>query len=282
MNTARPLLAEWDALGATSDEDIDLVSAAMLVARDEYPAMDPDHYESMFAAHADAVGNRLPARSDAQQRLAALSRYLFEELGFSGNHDEFYDPRNSYLNDVLDRRLGIPLSLALVQMELARRLDVPLEGVSFPGHFLVRLQVEDGLLVLDPYHRGRSIDADELRQRASPHLGETDIDDQQLLMMLAPASHRAIVMRMLRNLKNLYQERDDVERSLRCADRLVRLAPHHAESMRDRGVLYHQIGHLSAARDDLTRYLALAPHADDHDTIRTLMIGGSRTAARTH
>ncbi|MCX7557861.1 transglutaminase-like domain-containing protein, partial [Xanthomonadaceae bacterium JHOS43] len=106
---------------------------------------------------------------------------------FSGNHDEFYDPRNNYLNDVLDRRLGIPLSLALIQMELARRLDVPLEGVSFPGHFLVRLQVEDGLLVLDPYHRGRSIDADELRQRASPHLAETDIDDQQLLMMLAPA-----------------------------------------------------------------------------------------------
>ncbi len=284
MTTSRtaPHLAEWDALGSTPDERIDLLSAAMLVARDEYPALDLRHYEAMLDAHAEAIGTRLPDKADAQQRLLALSRYLFEEVGFAGNHDAFYDPRNSYLNDVLDRRLGIPLSLALVQMELARRLGVPLEGVSFPGHFLVRLQVEGGLLVLDPYHRGRSIDAEELRQRASPHMGDADIDDQQLFLMLAPASHRAIVMRMLRNLKNLYQEQDDAEKALRCADRLVRLAPQHADTLRDRGVLYHRLGHLGAAREDLARYLSMAPQADDIEAVRGLLLDGGHAAMRLH
>lgn len=284
MITSRihPHLAEWDALGTTSDERIDLMSAAMLVARDEYPALDLRHYEAMLDAHADAIGKRLPESADAPQRLMALSRYLFEEMGFAGNHDAFYDPRNSYLNDVLDRRLGIPLSLALVQMELARRLAVPLEGVSFPGHFLVRLQVEGGLLVLDPYHRGRSIDVEELRERASPHMGHADIDDQQLFLMLAPASHRAIVMRMLRNLKNLYQEQDDMEKALRCADRAVRLAPHHADTLRDRGALYHQLGHLRAAREDLVRYLSLAPQADDVEAVRGLLFDDGHAMPRLH
>ncbi len=124
MITTRPHphLAEWDALGGTPDERIDLLSAAMLVARDEYPALDLRHYETLLDTHAEAIGKHLPENADTQQRLMALSRYLFEEVGFAGNHDAFYDPRNSYLNEVLDRRLGIPLSLALVQMELARRL----------------------------------------------------------------------------------------------------------------------------------------------------------------
>lgn len=275
-------LALWDALGTTSDDRIDLLSTAMLVARDEYPLLDVAHYQAMLDAHADAIRARLPEKADAQQRLLALSRYLFDEMGFAGNHDAFYDPRNSYLNEVLDRRLGIPLSLALVQMELARRLDVPLEGVSFPGHFLVRLQVEGGLLVLDPYHRGRSIDVDELRQRALPHMNDVDIDDQQLFLLLAPASHRAIVMRMLRNLKNLYQEQNDMEKALRCADRLTRLAPQHAEARRDRGVLYHQLGHLGAAREDLARYLAMAPQAEDAEAVRDMLFDGGPATIRLH
>lgn len=275
-------LVLWDALGNTPDDRIDLLATAMLVARDEYPTLDLSHYQAMLDAHASAISARLPEKADAQQRLLALSRYLFDEMGFAGNHDAFYDPRNSYINEVLDRRLGIPLSLALIQMDLARRLGVPLEGVSFPGHFLVRLQVEGGLLVLDPYHRGRSIDVDELRQRALPHTNDADIDDQQLFLMLAPASHRAIVMRMLRNLKNIYQEQDSPEKALRCADRLTRLAPQHAEARRDRGVLYHQLGHFAAAREDLARYLAMAPQADDAEAMRDMLFDGGATTTRLH
>ncbi len=284
MSTLRTphILEEWNVLGQTPDANIDLLSAAMLVARDEYPNLDAADYESMLDTHVQEIRQKMPTDAHAQQRLLVLSRYLFEEAGFSGNHDAFYDPRNSYLNEVLERRMGIPLSLALVQMELARRLDVPLEGVSFPGHFLVRLQVEGGLLVLDPYHRGRSVDVEELRQRAIPHVAGTDIDDQQLLEMLAPASNRDIVMRMLRNLKNLYEHQEDFERALRSADRLIRIAPGQADLIRDRGLLYHRIGHLTAARDDLTQYLALAPRADDIDSIRGLVVDSASGPSRLH
>jgi len=279
---ARRMLDEWSALGAMPDAHVDLLLASMLVARDEYPELDPRACEAMLEGHAELIRRRLPTDADAQQRLLALSRYLFEEAGFAGNHDAFYDPRNSYLNQVLERRLGIPLSLGVVQMELARRLEVPLEGVSFPGHFLVRLQVEGGLLVLDPYHRGRSVDVEELRARASPHLGGSDIDDQQLLQMLAPASHRTIVMRMLRNLKNLYEEQDSIEKALRCSDRLVRIAPGQAELVRDRGMLYHQLGHMQAAREDLSCYLVLEPRADDVEAVRELVIDSAGSVTRLH
>ena len=284
MNSARTshILEEWNALGQMPDANIDLLSAAMLVARDEYPDLDAADYESMLDTHVREIRQKMPTDAHAQQRLLVLSRYLFEEAGFTGNHDAFYDPRNSYLNEVLERRTGIPLSLALVQMELARRLDVPLEGVSFPGHFLVRLQVEGGLLVLDPYHRGRSVDVEELRQRAIPHVAGTDIDDQQLLEMLAPASNRDIVMRMLRNLMNLYEQQEDFERALRCADRLVRIAPGQADLIRDRGLLYHRIGHVTAARDDLTQYLTLAPRADDIDSIRAAVVDSASGPSRLH
>lgn len=272
----------WDMLGATPDVDVDLVAASTLVARDEYPELDPSACDVALRDHAALLHERLDTIKAPQARLATLSQYLFEEAGFSGNQDAFYDPRNSYLNDVLDRRLGIPLSLAVVQIELARRVDLPLQGVSFPGHFLVRLDVEDGLLVLDPYHRGRSIGADELRERASPHLGGADIDDRQLLLMLEPASNRAIVARMLRNLKNLYEEQKLPDKALRCADRLVRLVPGQADLLRDRADLYHRIGHEDAARADWSRYLALMPKAEDHDAIRERLIDTGTTARRLH
>jgi regulator of sirC expression with transglutaminase-like and TPR domain len=267
----------WDALSALDDDEIPLLRATLLIARDEYPDLDIVEYESKCDAYEHELRPRIEAIEGTQPRLAAINRYLFDDLGFSGNQQDYYDPRNSYLNDVLDRKLGIPISLGVIQMELARRMGVPLEGVSFPGHFLVRLPVEGGLLVLDPYHKGRSVDAHELKLRARPHLGGNDIDDQQLLQILAPATHRAIMMRMLRNLKGLYSEAEAWEKALRCADRLVRLDATQSEEIRDRGMLYLKLGHGKGARSDLTRYLQLKPDADDIDSVRTALIeaGGS-------
>jgi regulator of sirC expression with transglutaminase-like and TPR domain len=271
---------DWDALAALGDDEIPLLRATLLIARDEYPNLDIDAYESICAGYESQLKPRIDALDDDQPRLAAINRYLFDELGFCGNQQDYYDPRNSYLNDVLDRRLGIPISLGVVQMELARRMGVPLEGVSFPVHFLVRLPVDDGLLVLDPYHKGRSVDANELKVRAKPHLGGNDIDDQQLLQILSPASHRAILMRMLRNLKGLYSERETWDKALRCADRLVRLDPGQADEVRDRGMLYLRVGHGKGARADLARYLKLKPDADDIDAVRTSLIEAGGSSAR--
>jgi regulator of sirC expression with transglutaminase-like and TPR domain len=160
----------------------------------------------------------------------------------------------------------------VVQIELMRRLGLPLDGISFPGHFLVRLPVDDGILVMDPYNKGRPVSADELRERASPHLGGRPPDDVQLIEILAPATHRAILARMLRNLNGLYLERADWERVARTADRLVKITPEAAEAWRDRGLAYRELGHTQGAREDLARYLQMQPRADDEEAVRAALV----------
>lgn len=271
---------QWEHLIQLPDEHIPLLSAVLLIARDEYPDLDAGHYETQIAHHAQTLAVRLGDQAEPRARLAELNRYLFQEQGFAGNQQDFYDPRNSYLNDVLDRRLGIPISLGILQMELARRLGLDLAGVSFPGHFLVRMPVEGGLLVIDPYHQGRSLDAEELKLRARPHLGGNDIDDQQLLDILAPAGHRSILARMLRNLKAVYAEREAWDKAVRCADRLVQLDPTQPEELRDRGLYYLNMGHRLAAQRDLGTYLRLHPQAEDGDSVRELLIDAGATPMR--
>jgi len=271
--------ASWERIAELSDDEIPLLHASLLIARDEYPELDVAYYESQLQAHVDTLLPRMAAQVDTRRQLAELNRYLFQELGFSGNQQDYYDPRNSYLNEVFDRRLGIPISLGIIQIELARRLGLPLDGVSFPGHFLVSLPMDGGLLVLDPYHQGRSIDAEELKLRARPHMGG-DIDDQQLLDILAPAGHRAILVRMLRNLKSLYAEREDWEKALRCADRLVKLEPFQLEETRDRGLFYLKLGHTAAARTDLARYLNQCPNAADAGNMRLALIDAGAQPVR--
>ncbi|MFT3790278.1 MAG: SirB1 family protein [Rudaea sp.] len=257
----------WTTLRGAKDEDIPLFSSALLIAKDEYPQLAPVEYESQLQDYGKRLRKILDPTAAAAAQLRTLNDFLFEELGFSGDEQDYYDPRNSYLNDVLDRRLGNPISLAVVQIELARRLDVPLEGVSFPGHFLVRLPLDEGIVVLDPFQKGRSLDAAELRRRARTHLDTHDIDDARLARMLEPASHRAILTRMLRNLKGVYAEREQWDKALRCCDRLLTLDSHQPSEYRDRGQFYLKLGHLRAASEDLRRYLALMPQADDADAV---------------
>ena len=216
-------------------------------------------------------------------KMRAINRYLFEEVGYAGNHDEYYDPRNSYLNEVFERRLGNPVSLALVQMAVARAVGLPLDGISFPGHFLVRLPVDDGVLVMDPFNRGRPLDVDELRERAQAHLGGRAPDDEVLSRILNPASNRAILVRVLRNLHaGVYHGHGDWERATRSADRVLRLLPGDPEALRDRGAGYLQLGHVAGAREDLQRYLLLRPHAEDAASIRLRLVETGRAPARLH
>jgi regulator of sirC expression with transglutaminase-like and TPR domain len=268
----------WEFLRTARDEDIPLVWAALTIARDEYPDLDIAAYERRIAEWGDRL--RGAGAGDPIQGLRALNALLFDELGMSGNQQDYYDPRNSYLNEVLDRRLGIPISLGVVQMDVAQRAGLPLQGVSFPGHFLVSLPLDDGLLVLDPFSRGRSIDVQELKTRARPHVGDRYIHDEQLSELLAPASKRAILARMLRNLKALYVEKEDWARALRCVDRLITLDPSQPEERRDRGLLYLRVGHVAAAREDLTAYLSQVPPPNDAPKVRDLMLQAARAPGR--
>lgn len=264
-------LPDWSAFAALADDDVPLLSGALLIALDEYPDLDAAACDAQLDAIADSLREQVAAIDTAPMKMQAINRRLFEELGFAGNHAEYYDPRNSYLNDVLRRRLGNPISLAVVQMEVSRRLGVALEGVSFPGHFLVSLPVDDGMLVMDPFNGGRPLSADELRQRAQPHFGEP-VPDEALLRILVPASPRAILVRMLRNLHALYAERGDWARAVRCADRILRLSPDNAEALRDRGLGYLELGHRAGATRDLGRYLRIQPEAEDAETVRDRLV----------
>lgn len=284
MNSSMTPTAQqrWDALANSSEGELPLLPAVLEIARDEYPGLDVVGCVDQVRSMAAPLAERVDIETSVATRLAALNHYLFDELGFAGNQADFYDPRNCYLNDVLERRLGIPISLAVLQIECGRALRLDLEGVSFPGHFLVRLPVHEGLVVLDPYQRGRSIGVDELRQRARPHFGDRDVDDQQLLEILEPASHRAIVSRLLRNLKGVYAERSEWEKALRCADRLLRLNPANAEDRRDRGLFYLRLGLGPMAVRDLRQYLQQMPAAGDASAVRDALIEATSRSVSLH
>lgn len=275
-------LPEWNSLASLDDDTLPLLSTALLIARDEYPALDADLYDTLLQEHAESLRPEIDAIDAWPVKMAAINRHLFEELGYSGDSDEYYDPRNSYMNQVFERRRGNPISLALVQMEVARRLGVPLDGVSFPGHFLVRLPVDDGLLVMDPFNRGRPLDVDELRERAKPHLGGELPDDGALLHILNPASHRAILVRVLRNLHGVYADADDWERAARSADRILKLSPDQPEALRDRGVAYLRLGHRGGARHDLARYVQQNPQAPDMAQMRERLVELNTGSSRMH
>ena len=274
------LLPDWNALAGLDDDGLPLLGTALLIARDEYPDLEPAAYDALVQGYADELRDAVGAIDQWPLKMRAINHHLFDEVGFAGNQTEYYDPRNSYLNQVFERRLGNPISLAMVQMEVARRLGMPLDGISFPGHFLVRLPVGDSVLVMDPFNRGRPLDVEELRQRAKPHLGGEMPDDEALFRILHPATHRAMLMRMLRNLHAVYAERDDWERAVRCADRLLKLAPDNAEALRDRGMGYLRLGHRHGARQDLDRYLRRYPDAADAGPLRERLVELSASAAR--
>ncbi len=278
----RLTLPDWSSLAAQADESVPLLETALLIARDEYPGLDADLYDTLAQSHAEHLRPEIEAIDSWPLKMAAINRHLFEELGYTGNHDEYYDPRNSYLNEVFERRLGNPITLAMVQMEVARRLGVPLDGVSFPGHFLVRLPVDDGILVMDPFNGGRPLGADELRERAKPHLGGDIPDDNALMHILDPASHRAILIRMLRNLHGVYAERDQWDRAARSADRVLKLAPEQPEALRDRGLAYLNMDYQHGARHDLARYLQLAPEAADAGALRERLVELNTSRSRMH
>ncbi|MBA8681714.1 SirB1 family protein [Stenotrophomonas tumulicola] len=275
----RMTLPDWESLAELDDESLPLLPTALLIARDEYPALDPGVYDATVQAHVEHLRAEVDTIPSAPLKMAAINRHLFDELGYSGDHDEYYDPRNSYLNQVFERRLGNPISLALVQMEVARRLGIPLDGVSFPGHFLVRLPMDEGVLVMDPFNGGRPLGVDELRERASSHLGGLAPDDQVLAQILDPAPSRAILMRMLRNLHGVYAENKQWDRAARSADRVLKLAPESDDALRDRGLAYLHLEYLAGARRDLGRYVQRNPGASDTQALREKLVdlGGPRT-----
>ena len=234
-----------------------LAPAALAIARVEYPALDPAPYLQRLERMGEAADGRLQRQDsrDTAAQIATLNAYLFEELGFSGNREHYDDPRNSFLNEVLDRRLGIPISLAVVYLEIGRRAGLRLEGVNFPGHFLVRVHAEEDAIV-DPFHAGAQLSEVDCRQLLRQHLGEEAAFDRGLL---ATATRQHIVVRMLVNLKRLYVRMRSFPQARAVADLLLAVDPSALGELRDRGLLAYHMEDFASALRDLEAYLRLMP-----------------------
>jgi len=259
------------------DARIDLAHACLMIAEDAYPTLDTGRYLGEIERLALRLRARMPQTSDAEERIVALNEFLFEDLGYRGNTDDYYDPRNSYLNEVIERKTGIPITLSVLYMEIGRRVGLPLEGVSFPGHFLVRAQMRGGVIVLDPFAGGLPQSEADLRSRLKRVLPEGVAEDVPvaelpLEQFLEPASKRQILARLLRNLKAIYREVDKPERLLEVLNRMLLVAPEAAAEVRDRGYVYQRLECWQPALKDLTEYLEREPDAPDHDDVRARMM----------
>ncbi|TMA29038.1 MAG: tetratricopeptide repeat protein [Deltaproteobacteria bacterium] len=248
-----------------AQDPTDLARAALAVAREEYPELDEGRYLRVLDELAQSVQSGLPSGASPERRVGRLNSYLFHDLGFAGNRTDYYDPRNSFLNEVLDRRLGIPLTLCIVYIEVGRRCGLRVEGVGFPGHFLCKVQLDGGELVVDPFHRGQLLGLEELKRRLAAAVGDQVKFDARILRSARP---REIIIRMLQNLRSVYQERNDMPRALSAVDRLLLLAPENIRGLRERAQLCEQLGGPAAAAADLEKVLELQPGAPDAAALR--------------
>ncbi|MBB1601140.1 SirB1 family protein [Variovorax sp. UMC13] len=266
--SAPTALEYFDSL-VKSDDQFPLLEAAAALAQDEYPELDVQQVLGDIDQLLARLKRRLPADAAPLARLRALNQFFFHDLSFGGNVNDYYDPDNSYLNAVLRTRRGIPISLAVLWMELAQGLGLQARGVAFPGHFMIKVTLPKGQVVIDPFN-GKSLSREELSERLEPYkrsnglVGDFDIP---LGLYLQAAEPREIIARMLRNLKEVHRAQEDWQRVIAVQDRLVALLPEAWAEHRDRGLAHAAQGHTALAVRDLETYLQHAEEALDIDAV---------------
>jgi len=248
------------------DERVDLARAALTIAQTEYPDLDVDTYCGRIESLAQRVKQQVPSLGDPSESIGALNRVLFEEEGFRGNAEDYYDPRNSFLNDVLDRKLGIPITLAVVYMEVARRVGFPLVGVGMPGHFLLKhYDIEGREILVDPFNRGGVLTAMDCQRRLDQIYGGQMPLQPEFLMAV---SRRQVLVRMLNNLKSIYLSSRNFRKALPVVDLILAVYPRSPEDVKQRAMLRWSLGQSRGALADLEDYLKMSPDASDADEIR--------------
>ncbi len=269
---------DFSGFAAQPDDALELLQGALLIAKDEYPMLDLREQAARIDVLAEPLRVRAVGRLPLGDQVAALAEHLFERCGFRGNEADYYDPRNSFLNDVLDRGLGIPISLAIVYVEVAARAGVYARGVAFPGHFLVRVQAGSSgePLIVDPFNGGAVLDGGALESLLARGGGGRALD----AALLEPTPVRRILVRTLMNLRSIYAARGDYSRLLVVLDRIVDLLPDATRELRDRGLLSARLGAPGAAVDDLKHYVQRAPQAGDVAEVRRIIDQLERRAAQ--
>lgn len=258
---------DFRAYAAQSDDRLDLLTGALLIAKDAYPGLDVEAQIRRIDELAQPLLGRGLAALPAVAQAQILADHLFSISGFRGNTEDYYDPRNSLLNDVLDRRTGIPITLSIVYIEVSRRVGVQARGVGFPGHFLVRVDDSEGTVIVDPFSGGQMLSEGALTQLLARGGARIKLDRA----MLAPTPVRHIVARVLMNLRGIYAARADYARLLVVLDRLIDLVPEVTDEVRERGLLLARLGAPGAALDDLRRYVRALPHAGDVPEVQKMI-----------
>ena len=261
---ADPPLREFAELTGGADDRVDLARAALAIARWEYPGLDVGAYLERLDGLARGVDG--PRRSaDPVGRLHRLREYLFVEQGFAGNREDYYDPRNSFLNDVLDRRQGIPMTLSLVLVEVGKRLGLAIEGIGLPGHFIAGARFGDSQILLDPFNAGALLTPEACEKLVGRTLGRKVALKAE---NFAAVTRRQFLARMLANLKGIYWQREAWDRVIGVIDRLLVLDPKAAGEWRDRGLAWANLGEVRRGLVDWERYLTEFPNAADHEAVR--------------
>jgi regulator of sirC expression with transglutaminase-like and TPR domain len=257
-----PSSLDYFAALVAQDEGFPLLEATAAVAQDEYPELDIQSVLDDVDRMLERLRRRLPADAGHLHRLRVLNQYFFQDLGFHGNVNDYYDPENSYLHTVLRTRRGIPITLAIIWLELAQGIRLRAAGINFPGHFLVKVNLPQGQVILDPF-TGQSLSREDLAERLEPYKrrhGLVDDFDVPVGLYLQAAAPRDIVARVLRNLKEIHHSQEDWPRLIAVLDRLIVLLPDAWAEVRDRGLAWAELGQTQRALQDLEVYL---PHADD-------------------
>lgn len=247
------------------EESIDLGRAALLLARTEYPDLDVNLELAQLDRLAAEAAPYIRSQADPADRLTALRLFLADVCGFRGDEDNYYDPKNSFLNAVLERRTGIPITLAVVYMEVGRRLGVPLHGVGLPGHFLLRHGDGAEPLFLDPFNRGRTVTANDCRELVSRmYQGQLEFREE----FLSAVDKRYILLRMLNNLRGIYLNAQQHRKALEVLEMILAINPASADDLKLRGVIHYRLGQHQQARRDLESYLFLCPDAPDAKDVK--------------
>lgn len=260
-----------------ADERIDLLRAALTFARIEYPQLDVESYIRQVDEFARRAAARIDDPGEAQECISALNRVLFEEEMFRGNEVDYYNPRNSFINDVLDRRLGIPITLALLYMEVGRRAGFQLFGVGMPGHFLLKhYDVDGSSLLIDAFERGSIVTEEDCRKKLTAiYAGQVSLQPEFLMSV----TRRQMLTRMLNNLRTIYLTQRDFRRAVQVVDMILVIYPRSPEDVKQRAALRYNLNDLSGSLADFEEYVKMAPDASDAEEVRQTALALRRQIA---
>ena len=253
---------------SSEEDEINLLEAALLIAKEiEYPNLDISKYSNKINLMADEIKGRTMGNTDAFFLVSEINKYLFSEEGFRGNKDDYYDPRNSFLNDVLDRKTGIPIALSVMYMEIGARVGLPLSGIGFPGHFIIKCSAQSEILV-DPFNKGGILSETDCQQMLNQmYAGGVKLKGD----FLESVTKKQILTRMLQNLKSIYINSKDFVKALSVVDMLLIIGPDNTSELRDRGLISYNLECFTRALSDLEGYLRLVPRAEDTEATRNVI-----------